>query len=144
MLDGSAGAGPGGGGSGRDAGGGGAALRGRALDRVALGYGRPRGGAARGEKDGRRPEAENHGRGGGRAPRPARGGEPPDLGGVPRPAGGADRRAGAPVDRGEGPATARLDVKGADVARGRAGVKRRRALTLGRHEERIRASSTPG
>src|SRR3954454_19332244 len=94
MLDGSAGAGPGGGGSGRDAGGGGAALCGRALDRVPLGYGRPRGRAARGEKDGRRPEAEDHGRGGGRAPRPARGGEPPDLGGMPRPAGGAGRGAG--------------------------------------------------
>src|SRR3954464_3786290 len=126
ICDGPRGAGPGGGGGGRAAGGGGARVRGRALDRLPLGDRRPRGGAPRGEADGRRPEAEDHGRGGGGAAGPARGGEPPDLGRVPRPAGRADRRPGASLDGGPGAAAVRLDVKEAEPARGPAGPRRRR------------------
>src|SRR3954452_14346852 len=95
VFDGPAAAGPGGGGGGRHARGGGPSVRGRALDRLPLGDRRPRGGGPRGEADGRRAEAEDHGRGGGGAAGPARGGEPPDLGRVPGPARGADGRAGA-------------------------------------------------
>src|SRR3954452_22498689 len=141
IFDGPAGAGPGGGGGGRHArdggppgcgrGGGRRArdgappVRGRALDRLPLGDRRPRGGAPRGEADGRRPEAEDHGRGGGGVAGPARGGEPPDLGRVSRPAGRADRRPGASLDGGPGAAAVRLDVKEAEPARGRAGPRGR-------------------
>src|SRR5919202_430238 len=119
----------GGGGGGRAARSGGAPVRGGALDRLPLGEGGPRGRPARRRADGRRPEAANHGRGRGRAPRPARGGEPPHPGRVPRSTGGADRRAGAPADRGAVAAAPRLDVEEADAARGRAGSggRRRRA-----------------
>src|SRR5690348_18224549 len=111
VFGGPARAGPGDGGGGRDARGGGAAVRGRPLDRLPLGGGGAHGGTAGGQAGGRRPEAADHGRGGGRAPRPAAGGEPPHARGVPRPAGGADRRAGAPLDGGPGAAAVRLDVK---------------------------------
>src|SRR3954470_17307319 len=100
-----------------------------AARRVAVGgstaYRCPPGGAARGEADGRRAEAEDHGRGGGGVAGPAAGGEPPGLGRVPRPAGRADRGAGAPVDGGPGAAAVRLDVKEAEPARGRAGPRGR-------------------
>src|SRR4051794_34959330 len=108
ILDGPARAGPGGGGGGRHARGG-PPVRGRALDRLPPGDRRPRGGAPRGEADGRWAGAGDHGRGGGRAPRPARGGRPPELGRVPRPAGRADRPPGASLDGGAGAAAARLD-----------------------------------
>src|SRR3954449_1455949 len=96
IFDGPAGAGPGGGGGGRHARGGGPPGRGRALDRLPPGPPRPPGGgprggtarlrggprrppggAPRGEADGRRAEAEDHGRGGGGVAGPAAGGEPP-------------------------------------------------------------------
>src|SRR5436305_11498536 len=104
VFDGPAGARPGRGRGGRHARGGGPPVRGRALDRLPLGEGGARGRAPRGEADGRRAEAEDHGRGGGGAPRPSGGGEPPDPGREPRPAGRADRRAGASVDGGAGAA----------------------------------------
>src|SRR3954465_7612790 len=125
IFDGPAGAGPGGGGGGRPPPEGGPPGRGRALDRLPLGDRRPRGGAPRGEADGRRAEAEDHGRGGGGVAGPARGGEPPDLGRVSRPAGRADRRPGASLDGGPGAAAVRLDVKEAEPARGRAGPRGR-------------------
>src|SRR3954447_8500882 len=126
VLDGPARAGAGGGGGGRRARGGGAAVRGRPLDRLPLGAGGPYGGAPCRQADGRRPEAEDRGRGGSGLARPVGGGEPPDAGGVPRPAGGADRGAGAPVDGGPGAAAVRLDVKETEPARGRAGPRGRR------------------
>src|SRR4051794_14034985 len=86
VFGGPARAGPGGGGGGRHARDGGPPVRGRALDRPPLGDRRPRGGAPRGEADGRRAEAEDHGRGGGGAAGPARGGGTPDPGPVSRPA----------------------------------------------------------
>src|SRR3954470_3959127 len=121
VFGGPARAGAGGGGGGRRARGGGAAVRGRPLDRLPLGAGGPRGGTAHRQAGGRRPGAEDRGRGGSGLARPVGGGEPPDAGGVPRPAGGADRRAGAPVDGGPGAAAVRLDVKETEPARGRAG-----------------------
>src|SRR6476660_5930177 len=123
MFDGPAGAGPGGGGGGRHARGGGPPVRGRALDRLPLGDRCPPGGAPRGEADGRRAEAEDHGRGGGGVAGPAAGGEPPDVGRVPRPAGRSERRPCAALDGGTGAAAARSDVKGAEPARGRAGPR---------------------
>src|SRR3954466_5855907 len=102
IFDGPAGAGPGGGGGGRHARGGGAPVRGRALDRLPLGDRRPRGGAPRGEADGWRAEAEDHGRGGGGAAGVAGRGEPPDLGRVPGPAPPPARGAGGHVGRAGG------------------------------------------
>src|SRR3954453_96021 len=64
IFDGPAGAGPGGGGGGRHARDGGPPVRGRGLDRLPLGDRRPRGGAPCRQADGRRPEAEDRGRGG--------------------------------------------------------------------------------
>src|SRR4051812_50071985 len=104
VFGGPARAGPGGGGGGRHARGGGAAVRGRALARLPPGDRRPRGGAPRGEADGRRAEAADQRRGGGGAAGVVGGGEPPDPGRVPRPARRADRGAGAPVDGGPGAA----------------------------------------
>src|SRR5947209_20050776 len=121
VFGGPARAGPGGGGGGRDARGGGAAVRGRPLHRLPLGAGGARRGATYREAAGRRPEAADQRRGGGGAPRPARGGEPPDPGRVPRPARRADGRAGASLDGGPGATAVRLDVKEAEPARGRAG-----------------------
>src|SRR3954466_16026211 len=106
-----------------DGGGGGAAVRGRPLDRLPLGAGGPRRGASCRQAGGRRPEAADHGRGGGGVAGAAAGGEPPHARGVPRPAGRGDGRAGPPVDGGPGAAAVRLDVKEAQPARGRAGPR---------------------
>src|SRR3954464_9331938 len=125
VFGGPARAGPGDGGGGRDARGGGAAVRGRPLDRLPLGGGGAHGRTAGRQAGGRRPEAADHGRGGGGVAGAAAGGEPPDLGRVPRPAGRADRRPGASLDGGPGAAAVRLDVKEAEPARGRAGPRGR-------------------
>src|SRR3954449_6548986 len=126
VLDGPARAGVGGGGGGRDARRGGAPVRGRPFDGVPLGDGGTHGRTAGRQAGGRWPEAADRRRGGGRAPRPAAGGEPPHARGVPRPARGADGRAGPPLDGGAGAAAVRLDVKEAQPARGRAGSGGRR------------------
>src|SRR4051794_41501340 len=77
IFGGPARAGPGDGGGGRDARGGGAAVRGRPLDRVPLGGGGAHGRTAGRQAGGRRPEAADHGRGGGGVAGAAAGGEPP-------------------------------------------------------------------
>src|SRR3954468_23512334 len=104
VFGGPARAGPGDGGGGRDARGGGSAVRGRPLDRLPLGAGGPRRGASCRQAGGRRPEAADHGRGGGGVAGAAAGGEPPHARGVPRPAGRGDGRAGPTVDGGPGAA----------------------------------------
>ena len=65
VFGGPARAGPGDGGGGRDARGGGAAVRGRPLDRLPLGGGGAHGRTAGRQAGGRRPEAADHGPGGG-------------------------------------------------------------------------------
>src|SRR3954452_14734445 len=118
-----------------------------ARDEIRRGARGPGGAGGGRQEDGRRPEAENQRRGGGRTPRPARRDEPPDPGGMPRPAGGADRRTGPSLDGGAGAAAVRLDVKEADLACGRArrggGGRRTRRVGDGRGDGGGRRGAGP-